>query len=271
MHIILAETSSPWKKIRAHRRRPNHTTAPLPWSLNSILRDLENAKVTTLSPSTVHSYVHSPTPVVCTSQTEDFLPDPEAYRTLQPHPHHHTKGKQPMLKRPPQATLSSTSAKCRLCNNQHPNPWHTTENCPFKDPTFIQNKLIRENIMQHNSLHGRHNKNYSKDMDVPSHPPRHSSDLPMKTARLVNQHIPTLDHTPNIEHATDTDPSNNYYHDIPTEPSPSDDSIINTTQFDIPRPTANHGTTTYNPISSDDDHDHSDLPFDPLQYLQYSS
>jgi len=29
--------------------------------------------------------------------------------------------------------------KCRLCNNQHPNPWHETQNCPFKDPTYIQN------------------------------------------------------------------------------------------------------------------------------------
>jgi hypothetical protein len=41
-HVILAETSSTWKKI------PNYMNQPLPWTLNEILRDLETAYVTTL-------------------------------------------------------------------------------------------------------------------------------------------------------------------------------------------------------------------------------
>jgi hypothetical protein len=145
-HIILAETSGPWKTIRAHRRRPHHTTELLPWAT-------------------------SPTPIVCSSNMS-LLPDPEAYRTMyRPSPTHisNNPNNKSTLKRPPMATLPSASNKCRLCNNQHPNPWHVTENCPFKDPTFIQNKLIRENVMQHNSIYGRVNKHFSKETDIPSH------------------------------------------------------------------------------------------------------
>ncbi len=51
---------------------------------------------------------------------------------------------------------------CRLCNNNNPNPWHTTATCPLKDPTFIQQEGIHENVLQHNSLYGKLNKNYIK-------------------------------------------------------------------------------------------------------------
>lgn len=56
---------------------------------------------------------------------------------------------------------------CRLCNNNNPNPWHTTTTCPLKDPTFILHEGIHENALQHNSLHGKLNKNYKKK-DLPS-------------------------------------------------------------------------------------------------------
>jgi len=65
---------------------------------------------------------------------------------------HHGKFKH--TKTPTTTTSNQqTQPKCELCNNQNPNPWHTTHNCPFKDPTFIQNTLIRENVMQHNTLY----------------------------------------------------------------------------------------------------------------------
>ncbi len=41
-------------------------------------------------------------------------------------------------------------------------------------------------------------------------------------------------------------------------------------QFDVPVPIANNGTITNIP-SPADDYDQSDLIFNPLQYLQYSS
>jgi hypothetical protein len=40
--------------------------------------------------------------------------------------------------------------------------------CPLKDPTFIVHKKIRENVMQHNKLPGCINKNYNKDLDLPT-------------------------------------------------------------------------------------------------------
>jgi hypothetical protein len=47
-HVILAETSNTWKKIKSHRRLPDYMNKPLPWTLNEILRDLETANITTL-------------------------------------------------------------------------------------------------------------------------------------------------------------------------------------------------------------------------------
>jgi hypothetical protein len=57
---------------------------------------------------------------------------------------------------------------CKLCNNLHSSPWHTTDMCPLKDPTFIVSKKIRENVLQHNNLYGKVNKKYHKDIDFPT-------------------------------------------------------------------------------------------------------
>jgi hypothetical protein len=263
-HVILAETSDKWKTIRAHRHRPKHTTEPLPWTLNSVLRDLENAKVTTLSNN--HPLALSPSAnlIGCTSHAT-YLPDPEAHLSRSRPSSNNNKS---MIKHPPQATLPSASNKCRLCNNQHPNPWHTTDYCPFKDPTFIQNKLIRENVMQHNSLYGRVNKHYSKDTDITSITHRPSLITPPKTAKLAELQLPTLEASTN-----DIDLLDATYHPIPpdTDTYPFETPTIDTQHFDVPSPTANNGLATYTPTSSEDDHATSDLIFDPLQYLQYSS
>jgi hypothetical protein len=63
-HVILAETSNTWKKIKAHHRLHNYMNIPLPWTLNEILRDLETSNITTLHmPSNSHEH-NLPTPVV---------------------------------------------------------------------------------------------------------------------------------------------------------------------------------------------------------------
>jgi hypothetical protein len=44
--------------------------------------------------------------------------------------------------------------------------------CPLKDPTYIVNKTICENVMQHNNLFGKTNKNYNKNIDLPTTQPK---------------------------------------------------------------------------------------------------
>lgn len=57
--IILGEISQTWKEIQSFCRDPRHLTKTLSWTLESILRDLEIAQITHLSPADV-----SPTTLV---------------------------------------------------------------------------------------------------------------------------------------------------------------------------------------------------------------
>ena len=121
---------------------------PLPWTLNEILRDLETANITTL---------HLPS-----SPNDNNLPNPIAFKVMnQKYGHHQRQPTYQLHQRdhkPPPMASTQKHNKCLLCNNQHQNPWHSTENCLFKDPSLIQNKLIRDNVMQHNTLYGKINK-----------------------------------------------------------------------------------------------------------------
>jgi hypothetical protein len=87
------------------------------------------------------------------------------------------------------STTSQNQQKCRLCNNQHPNPWHPTKQWPFKDPTYIQNKLIKENAIQHNTLCGKINKNYSKNMDTPTNQNKLPKAFIPTTAKIADFHL----------------------------------------------------------------------------------
>jgi hypothetical protein len=83
---------------------------------------------------------------------------------------------------------------CHLSANQHSSPWHTTDMCPLKDPTFILNKIIRERVM-HNNLYGKINKNYNKNMDIPSNnqpPPAPKNTLIIFFDPLLTRHLPTI-------------------------------------------------------------------------------
>ncbi len=173
-HTILAETSNAWKLIWEH-----------PITLNTILNNIENAGVANLhiypasltSPPTKHldSPIASFPDHTITTYNDSFHPT-AAYtnntkipynKTLRNHSatQHHSYAKHTKIP----TLITSTSSKCRLCSNQHPNPWNTTANCPFKDPTFIQNKLIREKVTQQNTLYRKINENYNKNLDTPTH------------------------------------------------------------------------------------------------------
>jgi hypothetical protein len=43
------------------------------------------------------------------------------------------------------------------------NPWHPTENCPYKHPTQILPVDVCKRVMQHNALHGAEKKDCTKD------------------------------------------------------------------------------------------------------------
>ncbi len=173
---------------------------------------------------------------------------------------------------------------CQLCNNTNPNPWHTTENCPLKDPTFIIHKGIHENVMQHNSLHGKTNKQYNKNMDLPN-----NSNKPLP-ANLPTARQASLDddhpYQPNITFGSSDHPSNllppysTAHHDIEEPPSSSTPTtVIDTTTFAVPPiPTVNTTTVPPLPTSTESYTDHSnsthtyqDLIFDPTDYLHFNS
>ena len=67
-HVILAENSSTWKKIKSNHCLPNYLNQPLPCTLNEILQDLEIANVTTL---------HLPS-----NANENNLPDPAVFKVM---------------------------------------------------------------------------------------------------------------------------------------------------------------------------------------------
>jgi len=284
-HIILAETSMAWKQIREHRRQPTHINSPPPITLNTILRDIENAGVTTLqTPSTTTNdkpETHLHTPVAYFSDQLHIDPT-VAYTNSQKHLYNkqhknfistknqpnfqHTKPNSPTT------TPSQNQHKCRLCNNQHPNPWHSTDQCPFKDPTYIQNKLIRENVMQHNTLYGRINKNYNKNMDNPinqNKPPKATIPTTAKVADIFPD-PPTL---PASDTSDLIDLQNEIYHPIQDL---IDSPVLSDTPHEnyhlIPTPTANTGSaSSNNNLTHDLFEDTSDLLFDPTNYLHFTS
>jgi hypothetical protein len=70
--------------------------------------------------------------------------------------------------------------------------------CPLKDPTFIVHKNIRENAMQHNKLHGCINKNYNKDLDLPTANTAPTKATIATIAHSVEYLIPDTLHSSNL-------------------------------------------------------------------------
>jgi len=271
--LIIAETSPHWKQLQHHRRDPTHTTKTPPTTLNSILRDLEIAGITNLPAITTPqpSPTNQPLIACSTDAVSNFHQkqyDPYAAYVTNKQYHNQQRTTKQSLQT--NHNKQQQQPKCRLCNNQHPNPWHDTNHCPFKDPTFIQNRLIRENVMQHNTLYGKTNKNYTKTMDTPNST---SKPLPatipktIKSADIQPQDLllPDLQETP-----TDTYPT---FHDIPETLNQHDfifDQLTDTQPYE---PTANigHSNQITLPIDTALFEDNSDLLFDPQHYLQFTS
>jgi hypothetical protein len=292
--LIIGETSHAWKAIQSFRRDPKHLRKPLPWTYNDILRDLELASVTTLASS------------LPTSSTTDLIDAHVAFgsqtqrplRTRQANSRHNTPAI-PTTSNGRHLISSPTSSSliiqphCKLCNNGHPNPWHTEANCPFKDPTHILCKTTRENVMQHNSLYGAINKNFSKSQDtssttqrVPTPPILPNTRKSPPTVRFATGATTTTTDNPDPTSETPLtipipeDPSND---DIISTPSPTYlpfdttddyyDETIHTEYFDLPVPPMANvctGFTAANP-TFEENTAFSDLILDPMQYLSFSA
>jgi hypothetical protein len=123
----------------------------------------------------------------------------------------HPSGKSPLTTCPP---LTEKYLLCKLCYNQHLNPWHSTDQCPFKNLTFIIKKQTRECVMQHNALHGHHNKNYNKNIDTPS-----STSTPLQAI------FPSTAHSVHIHHAHPLESTTNIPAPLDDSPNPYEELI----------------------------------------------
>ena len=151
---------------------------------------------------------------------------------------------------------------CLLCNNKHANPWHPTENCPYKHPTQILPNDIRERVMQHNALHGAEKKDYTKDQDLPNTKPS-----PPQAASAITTSLEEIQHPSSPDTSFESHPtisSNNDNFDDNNE-------IIDTEYFDLPLapPIANAASIPTSQLYTDLDPD--TIITDPLQYLSYES
>jgi len=125
--------------------------------------------------------------------------------------------------------LSSKQSSCQLYFNIHVNPWHDTDNFPYKYLTQILPRDVRECVMQHNALHGAEKRDYNKTQDIQ----RKISSPPQATGHsattLDSSHLP-LD--------TKTDSDNPFASDSPITtsetPVQDQDKIVETEYFDVP-------------------------------------
>jgi hypothetical protein len=276
-HVILAETSNTWKQIKTHRRMPNYMTQPLPWTLNQVLHDLEIANVTNLY---LPNHYHPVSP-----SSTDNIPDSMALKVMHSRPKHRPNIPSPShYQNLPHSATFNKNNKCLLCDNQHPNPWHATEQCPFKDQSLIQNKHIRDNAMQHNTLYGRTNSkpSHNKPQTINNNLQHYTKQPHQKLAKLADLQLPTLDSdiTPSAPPppSTSDDTQENIYHHIPeTTPDTSHQDqdyghqLIDTQFFDVLTPTANASFTPVSTNTIPEPIDTSDIIFDLLHYLHYSS
>jgi hypothetical protein len=279
-----------WTTITKHRRNPNHITLPLPWSFKDIYDNPVASDVTllTLSSSNTSSFVD---PVAARGLVSQYHPTTKQhnatttkptstnFRQTSNHPStntyalHRTKDGRQFLSLPNQSSiLPQRSSPCKLCHNKPVNPWHATESCPYKHPTHIIAKDVRERVMQHNALHGVEKPGFSKTQNVPnaaSSPPVATGHSAIVTSE-VSDTIPT----------NDPSDSTNSLVDISSDSVETslniNDEIVDTTYFDVPSPPPIVNNASTNFQHADNNGFYQDLQpntyiTDPLQYLSYSS
>jgi hypothetical protein len=246
-----------WKEITKHRRDPNHLTKPLPWSFKDVYDDLVSSDVqllqysvdttsTTPLPFAARGVIHHSSP----KQT-NTTPSPRS-TTISIH---RTRDGRKFLSHN-NVLAAARRPTCLLCSNKHANPWHPTENCPYKHPTHILPKDIRERVMQHNALHGAEKKDYTRDQDLPTmktSPPQAASAITPSEEKHNESSITPLDSSTDSIDFQD------------------DNEIIDTEYFDLPLP-----PPTANLASTSDSNPYKDIEpdtviTDPLQYLSYES
>ncbi len=166
--------------------------------------------------------------------------------------------------------LSPKAPLCQLCFNKLVNPWHPTDNCPYKHPTQIIPKDVRERIVQHNALHGAEKKDYNKNQDVkssPFSPPpaagNHASVLDPSHLPVNSTDLDTTESPPPADSTSTMTSDDTLHHES--------DEIINTEYFDIPFPPATANAASTSTTLPYEDIDSDSIITDHLQYLSYDS
>jgi hypothetical protein len=175
--VLLRSTACPtitnlmnpyWKLIKKHRRDPKHLTTSLPWTFKEVYDDLISSDISTLP--TLSNTAPTGTPETLfaargfsnianmskSNNSSSSVPSTQRSTTIEIH---RTKdGRKFISHNNKLLSQKSPLSLCQLCFNKHVNPWHPTENCPYKHPTQILPRDVREHVMQHNALHGAEKK-----------------------------------------------------------------------------------------------------------------
>jgi hypothetical protein len=284
-----------WKAITTHRCNPNHLKAPLPWSFKEVYNELDNSNITNLPGQPNSSLTYSPnsllSPIAAfgsssrgTLHTNNNLitsnnkyTNNNNFSSSNTKPLsdnrtiigiHQTRDGRKFIStsNTTPSPMSSSKISCTLCYNKHVNPWHQTENCPFKHPTHILDKDTHERVLQHNAVFGSEKQNFSKTQDLP-HAVKHllrSAALGHRVTLLDETTTDVLDTTEPLPSPPDTDLALTRLEE--GTPLAPDDEIIESEYFDYPiSPAATFCQPTSLECASDD------IITDHLQYLSYHS
>jgi hypothetical protein len=267
-----------WKIITKHRRDPSHLTAPLPWVFKDVYDDLIFSDILYLPNTTSNNHnatvlpfaargLSNISPTALTGTPMSSISNTKS-TTIGIH---RTKDGRHFISHN-NKLLPQKQPKCQLCSNMHANPWHATEDCPYKHPTHILSKDTRERVMQHNALHGAENKNYNKNQDLPNSTSTPRQATGHSATTLESSHLPIDDSSPTTTTLPDVldQPINTSNIDSSNKPE-NGNEIIETEYFDIPiiSATADAASTTMNTPYADIESDK--IITDHLQYLSYES
>jgi len=254
-----------WKDITKHQRDPKHLTLPLPWKFKDVYDDLISSGVQLLrSPTEITTTTPMPFAArdviqASSTNTTNISTIPLSSNRSTSIGIHHTRDGRKFLSHN-NALTSARRLTCFLCTNKHVNPWHPTENCPYKHPTQILPKDVHERIMQHNALLGAEKQDYTKDQDLPttrSTPPQAASAI-TATEETITESSQSPSTPPLIHSSLDA-------------PLLDDDEIIETDYFDILLPPPSAIVASIMPSDHFADLDPGTVITDPLQYLSYES
>jgi hypothetical protein len=267
-----------WKTITKHCQDPSHLTAPLPWEFKDVYDDLIFSDILHLPNITSISHKTTILPFaarglsnISTTVLKGTAPSSTSNTKSTTIGIHHTKDGRRFI-RHKSIFLTPKQPQCQLCSNKHANPWHATEDCPYKHPTHILSKDIQERVMQHNALHRAENKNYNKNQDLPSSTstPRQAtghSATTLESSHLLlnNSSLPTADVTAVLEQVIDTTNT-----DSSNQPEDQNE-IIDTEYFDVPIVSVTTNAASINIDTPYADIESDAIITDHLQYLSYEN